>query len=369
MGIRRYGIHSSGIRSEDFGGEGGVERYSISYEDILADDDLGDPSGYNSKNVINFPDESTFDQEYNSSSPAMASTIGDSIITEVKESQDRLTKFVEPTDAEIVAKAMRGWKESFDEATQATIEKSDIYQDTQREDYDPFVPPQPYGGLNRDNDVLKMMKQITSWQLADSLGFDEYLLWKQADDEGLTTELTGIVDQNTQAYFESYKDGTWDYNTVVGIRDDAFNVWEQNKLDWENDMGISGKYSGRSKEDIIKDYRGDGIFNLAGGNKEEFMDELVNWYRVNKPKYNNEQLFDAVLSDFRDMNPKLSDNDAWTIDGVDGDELYHKIYGIQRGSRESVEGDTENVNYFFGPSTFSAPAIPKEPNVTKTNEL
>ena len=47
------------------------------------------------------------------------------------------------------------------------------------------------------------------------------------------------------------------------------------------------------------------------------------------------------------MNPNLSDNDAWTIDGVDGDELYYKIYGVQRGSRESVEGDIEdeNVNY------------------------
>ena len=332
MSIKRYSVKEDGLYAEDWGGEEGIVYYG------------------ERKLIESHPDMET-GKKYDSLSPINASTIGNRIFDEVEKSQNKLIQMTgggvpleeDPlleagTAAKMVGRDMTG------EEIEEPIDEKAIEQEVEKKEPDPWTPPD-YTVLNKlklDEEVREKLKQVVSWQLAGSLGFDEYLLWKEADDEGMSTELTGIVDNRTQAYFDSYADGTWDYEKVLDIYNNTFETWKIYRHDYFRDQGgqQEEQQQGRDKQDIIDDYTGEGWnpFNVQSKpiDKPAFLDELINWYQTTEHTkgYSQQQLFDAVKNDLNVINNHkgLKAYNIWVLDGDDGDDLYFKVFGIRKGA-------------------------------------
>ena len=347
MGYKTYSLKEDGLYVEDWGGEEGVMTFG-------------------EEKLIKSHPNMAAGKKYDSASPISAQSLGYDIWNEVRKSEDKLiqmtggrgtTTLEEDPLLEAGTAAKMIEREKHAGETQLTGE--DAYREpdekvTQQEipkkEPDPWTPPLPEALLGQSEKVREKLKQIVSWQLAGSLGFDQWLLWKEADDEGMSTELTGIVDNRTQAYFDSYADGTWDYEKILDIHSNTFETWKIYRDDFFKDQGVKGKFEERTKDDIIKDYTGAGWnpFNLQGGSKNDLIDELLNWYKTNPATkdYNNQHLFDAMQADLNYINQHqgLNEENLFSIgpDGADGELLYFKIFGSGRG-KITLDGTEQTV--------------------------
>ena len=352
MSIKRYSVKEDGLYTDTV-----TSTYTQSATRDWEEEEYWSIAYGREKKLIDSHPNMEAGKKFDSASPVHASTIGIKIFDEIEKSQDKFTQMIEPSDADVVKQAMQNWAGQFDQATQEEIQKSEIYQDTQKEP-DPYTPFPDYTVLNKmklDEEVQGKLKQIVSWQLAGSLGFDQYLLWKEADDEDMSTELTDIVDNRAQAYFDSYADGTWDYEKVLDIHNNTFETWKIYRHDYFRDQGgqQEEQQQGRDKQDILDDYTGEGWnpFNVQSKpiDKPAFLDELINWYQTTEHTkgYSQQELFDAVKNDLNVINHHegLKAYNIWVLDGDDGDDLYFKVFGIRKGAEGDSPADFKTLRF------------------------
>ena len=341
MGYKTYSFKEDGIYREDWGGEEGVMNYESMY-----DEQASWGYGGGEQKIINSHPDMAAGKKYDSTSPLTAYSFGLKILEEVQKSQDKLIQMTgggvpleeEPElEAETAAKIVSGivGKDITGEEIEEPTDEKVIQQEVEKEEPSARVP-----GGDWNAEIWKKLRQIVSWTLGYGENeFDRYLVWKEADDEGMVTSDTQYVDQKTDEYFKLWEDKKWSRNYVLRMHEDTFTKWEARRDDYFKDQGVHGKFEQRTKDDIITDYTGGSRwdFNLQGGSKNDFLDELLNWYKTNPETkdYDNQHLFDAIGADLSYINnwQGLKEENLWSIgpDGPDGELLYFKIFGSGRG--------------------------------------